>query len=380
MVALRDGRVLVIGGLDTHDWERWQSYSSAYAWDQSSAAGRWTKVGLMTTARAAPAAALLTDGRVLVAGGAYKDGPPYDTAGLEIPGLAAAGSAPRAASAPAAEDEILADISPPDMGSALATAEIFDPVSGRWSTTGPMHYARAGAKAVTLTDGRVLVVGPSALGVPGLGAPSMDERALGTSEVYDPATGRWTIAGSLPPIDWRTASEARIEDWSGYGPDYETSAALVPLPGGDALLVGLRLDLKHGTAVIRSFRFHGGTGRWTQVGRTLFEGRGLDGSGWRTGGGVVDMSRSAVAALPDGRVLVAGGSRLTESPPWATAAARLYDPATGTWTDVADMPWPRTDATAVSLEGGSVLVSGGWDPQRDGTYEDLPPIRYVPPD
>ncbi len=80
-VQLRDGRVLVTGGLNTHDWNRWQAYSSAYVYDPSTAAGRWTKVGLLGTARAAPAAAVLPDGRVLVAGGAYKDGPAHDYTG-----------------------------------------------------------------------------------------------------------------------------------------------------------------------------------------------------------------------------------------------------------------------------------------------------------
>ena len=41
----------------------------------------------------------------------------------------------------------------------MATAELFDPTTGSWSQTGPMTYARIGAAAVTLADGRVLVFG-----------------------------------------------------------------------------------------------------------------------------------------------------------------------------------------------------------------------------
>jgi hypothetical protein len=60
-------------------------------------------------------------------------------------------------------------------------------------------------------------------------------------------------------------------------------------------------------------------------------------------------------ALPDGRVLVAGG--------WtgqgATASAEIYDPATGQWTAPGEMTDARESLMAVPLPEGRVLLTGG---------------------
>ncbi len=54
--------------------------------------------------------------------------------------------------------------------------------------------------------------------------------------------------------------------------------------------------------------------------------------------------------LPSGKVLVAGGS---------TAAAELYDPATGPWTATGSMSEARRNPGAVLLPDGEVLIAGG---------------------
>src|SRR5262249_46802808 len=62
---------------------------------------------------------------------------------------------------------------------------------GRWNATGDMHAARAQHTATLLPDGRVLVAG----GVDG----NNDEtnHALASAELYDPATGKWSATGSM---------------------------------------------------------------------------------------------------------------------------------------------------------------------------------------
>src|SRR5207247_11403829 len=78
--------------------------------------GNWTPPGSLNVRRWDHTATLLSDGRVLVAGGQ-------------------------------------------SAGSALADAEIYDPSTGTWTVTGDLNDARGLHKATLLSDGRVLAVG-----------------------------------------------------------------------------------------------------------------------------------------------------------------------------------------------------------------------------
>ena len=75
----------------------------------------WPLTGSLNAARDAHTATLLSDGRVLVAGG-------FD-------------------------------------GAPLAGSELYDPASGTWALTGSLNIARSHHTATLLNDGRVLVVG-----------------------------------------------------------------------------------------------------------------------------------------------------------------------------------------------------------------------------
>lgn len=74
---------------------------------------------------------------------------------------------------------------------------------------------------------------------------------------------------------------------------------------------------------------------------------------------------ATATVLPDGRVLVAGGSEEAEIP---IATAEIFDPRTNAWSAVAPMTSPRARHTATLLRDGRVLMVGGLGPGR-GTAE-----------
>jgi hypothetical protein len=262
---LANGGALVIGGTSTDT----VSFSSTKAWDPKT--GKWSDAGVMATARSYPASALLKDGRVIVIGGEYMNDP---------------------------TDTI------------LSTAEVYSPTTGTWTATGSLKMARMGATAVTLTDGRVLVVGGYT-----------DADALADSEIWDSTSGKWTAVGASPVF-------------GGF--------ALVPLADGGALLAGGQNDAY--IALNTSYRFDAKTGKWVPAGK------------------MVSTAFNRVAAvLANGQVLVAGGLPELHKP--AIAAAELFNPATGKWSATVPMPSPREQSGAVRLKDGSILVAGG-----DGGY------------
>jgi hypothetical protein len=145
---LLDGRVLVSGGID-YSQRPEPIFASAELYDP--ATGTWTATGSMIGPRFKHRAVLLRDGRVLVAGGTATE---------------------------------------PSRDPPLATAELYDPVSGIWRQTGPMNQARENPGIALLRDGRVLVAG-GAVGNFG------EYRSLNSAEIYDPRTETWTETASM---------------------------------------------------------------------------------------------------------------------------------------------------------------------------------------
>ena len=121
------------------------------------ASGTWTATGKRNGDAYKAAAALMSDGKVLVAGGTGY-GPPSDP------------------------DYYLVD-----------SAEVYDPVTGSWTAIANMQAKTTTYAAFLQPDGKVLVVG-SAFG------------PVFHAEVYDPATGTWTALPVRPGIRYRTAT------------------------------------------------------------------------------------------------------------------------------------------------------------------------------
>jgi N-acetylneuraminic acid mutarotase len=282
VVALRDGRALMTGG-ERGENDGNISYSSTYVFDPSHSS--WTKSGLMNSARSNPASAVLADGRVLVAGGRYID----TTHHVRF----------------------------------LDSSEIWDPATGKWSRTGRLAAPRLGASAVTLADGRVLIVG-------GIASPDSAPAEQASAEVYDADRGTWSPAGSL--------KRAR----SGF--------ALVALADGGAIVAGGFL-MSAFTRLSSVERFDPAANRWSSAAALPDQ-----------------VAGAAGIRLADGRVLLAGGSEVDPDLVDAnagtyvsglTADAVLFDPKAGRWTATAPMPSRRAGASAVLLKDGTVILVGG---------------------
>jgi hypothetical protein len=142
---LNNGQVVVVGGFDGR-----KPLSSAELYNSDT--GAFSPTGGMKEARANFTATLLNDGTVLVAGGATFVGWRHEG------------------------------------GRALASAQIYDPTTGEFSSVGPMSVARSFHTATLLASGKVLITG----GFSDSGEP------LDSADLYDPDTRCFTAtAGKM---------------------------------------------------------------------------------------------------------------------------------------------------------------------------------------
>ncbi len=185
-----------------------------------------------------------------------------------------------------------------------ASAELFEPGTGRVRAVADAPYAADALDAVVLGDGRVLVAG-------GQVAPGQATAAAAT---FDPKTEVWTRIGDL--------STPRLKHFS------------VLLTDGRVLVLGGTSDDR---TLLRSSEIFDPVTNTFAPGPDMLEPR------YKFPGGAV--------LLDDGRVAIGGGGRTTE----------ILDLAAGTSRIVAESAERGSFATINLLGSGDLLIVGGYD-------------------
>jgi hypothetical protein len=303
---LADGRVLIAGGFQVEG----QSLASAELFDP--ATNRFAPAGELVTPRVGHAAIRLRDGRVLLAGG--WDGRTRTNA-LEVfdPETGTFNAAGKL-STPLAEHTLtlLADgrvLIASGLSARNAPSDAvfaFDPDTGRVTRIGALKTGRGGHTATLLRDGRLLIVGGT----------GKSDAVLADAEVFDVQTGR--TAEVIPLLAPRRKHAAALladgrvmliggsdgRDWHGQ---YDTTEIYDPT--ASRFIAGPRLNAD---------RF---------------------------------KLADAVATLRDGSLIVAGGD----------AQVERYDAQRNRVAPAATLDDAYFSATATALPDGRVLIAGGYD-------------------
>jgi hypothetical protein len=252
--------------------------------------------GYMTINRAYHTATLLPNGKTLIAGGYYQQG---------------------------------------DKAYETNEAELYDPSTGKFTSTGNMASARQLHTATLLPNGKVLIVG-------GYNLLAYNTSTIITqAEIYDPTTGTFTTTG--------------------YTNDYHSNHTATLLANGKVLIAG-GLDGYYDPTTSAEL-YDPSTGTFTTTG-------GLNGR----------RSNHTATLLPNGKVLVAGGYSVNSSTIIATASSELYDPITGKFTTTGNLITARGEFTSTLLGNGKVLVAGGFvnNTPLGGAFPDVAAELYDP--
>ncbi|MFH1706976.1 MAG: kelch repeat-containing protein [Planctomycetota bacterium] len=389
---LQDGTVFIAGGLydyknDTNDDFE---FTTGIFNPQSALFETLGFVARLTSTRFFHSAVLLKDGKVLIMGGLSRGDNVFKSSGFMGAGI-------------------------------LSTAEIFDPFTRSVRSVGGMTKGRIFPSATLLPSGKVLVCG-GYVGVTSDGILVYDSSA----EIYDPGSGNFTSTGlmltprgecsaglvelSTSPIYGQvvvgggtdnTLAELYNESTGlfsatahGVSGDRLIGAAGTPLKDGTVLITGGQTDdyfngnslvaglylasaETYDTSLVKFVRTSGdmSNGRRHHTATLLQNGKVLVAGGENDQGGLAkaeiydpqtrvfnptaDMLQKrykhTATVLPDGRVFIAGGANLTQS----LATCEIYNPTTGIFNSATTMAVGRYDHTATLLPGGRVLIAGG---------------------
>jgi hypothetical protein len=285
-----------------------------------------------------------------------------------------------------ADGRVLVDGGHIDYSIGVRQVHAFDPTTQTWSTLAQMSYERWYPTVITLGDGRVLAVA---------GVTTCGTCAASTPEVYDPTTNVWIpLTGAQSTIPYmyphmfvlpdgraiqagasREVTPTQVID---VGANTLTTVDPNPREGGSSVMYAPGKIMKAGSAWADGV---------ANPGRTTYV---LDmtqaSPAWRqTGNMQFDRVTHNLTILPDGTVLVTGGSgnANVSDPASAVYNAEIWSPTSETWTTMAAMQVPRVyHSTAILLPDGRILSAGsgrfsGTGPGADQLSAEIYSPRYL---
>jgi len=201
---LPDGKVLIAGGGNGVSTTTSLPIQVAETFDP--ATGLFTVIGNMGQPRSAHSAILLDDGTVLISGGSTGAGTLFPTSTAELYDPATNSFTPvgpmnysHLAQLPGklrdgrvVQGSSYYNVTHTSAGGRITDeSEIYDPATRAFTPIPPMYKQRIDIGAIGLLDGTLLVAGGVTT------SPSFPSIFQSTSEVYDPADGRWKLSGIM---------------------------------------------------------------------------------------------------------------------------------------------------------------------------------------
>jgi hypothetical protein len=318
---------LMVSLMALSPWQTFRQPANAMAQNLRVSRPRVRAVGSMNTARTGAASCTLSNGAVLVTGGIDANFNYLASAELynptiqrfsPLPPMTAARAGHTATLLPNGQVLIAGGVDcTGGVCRQLSSAEIYDPTVRRFFAIGNMMVARTSHTATLLANGTVLLAG------------GFNGSAISSAEIYNPPTGQF------------------IETATMLSPRFLHTATL--LPNGEVFIAGGRScdgDCLTDTASHTAEVYDAGRRQFFAAG-TMTESRSLH----------------TASLLPDGRVLIAGGTACSGDCEGSATlpGASIYDPATGKFSAAGDMATPRAGQQSIALPDGNVFLYGGID-------------------